>query len=71
MTDIDELMSRDPLDLAATDIDEIIAYERTQRARRAAGEKVSKPKVSGLSDVLSKIVQKAAPAQPKIERRRL
>lgn len=37
-SELDELMSRDPLDLSAADIDSIIAYERQFRARKAAGE---------------------------------
>lgn len=38
-TDLDELMSRDPLSLSAQDIDAIIAYQRQARARREAGVK--------------------------------
>lgn len=37
-SELDELMSRDPLSLSAADIDSIIAYERQFRARKAAGE---------------------------------
>ncbi len=44
MSELDELMSRDPLDLSSADIDAIIAYHRKARARRAAGEKPTKPK---------------------------
>lgn len=36
-SELDELMSRDPLELSAQDIDKIIAYQRQQRARREAG----------------------------------
>lgn len=39
-SELDELISRDPLELSAQDIDKIIAYQRQQRARREAGEKV-------------------------------
>lgn len=37
-SELDELMSRDPLDLSAQDIDSIIAYHRDLRAKKAAGE---------------------------------
>jgi len=37
-SELDELMSRDPLELSAADIDSIIAYERQFRARKANGE---------------------------------
>ena len=36
-SELDELMSRDPLTLAAQDIDKIIAMQRANRARREAG----------------------------------
>ena len=36
-SELDELMSRDPLELSAQDIDKIIAYQRNQRARKEAG----------------------------------
>lgn len=36
-SELDELISRDPLDLSAADIDKIIAYQRSARARREAG----------------------------------
>jgi hypothetical protein len=45
-SELDELMSRDPLTLSAQDIDKIIQYQRAQRARREAG----KGKKSQLSD---------------------
>lgn len=37
-SELDELMSRDPLDLSSQDIDAIIAYHRDLRAKKAAGE---------------------------------
>lgn len=37
-SELDELMSRDPLDLGAAGIDSIIAYHRDLRAKKAAGE---------------------------------
>lgn len=36
-SELDELMSRDPLNLSAQDIDSIIAFQRAARARREAG----------------------------------
>jgi len=42
MTDLDELMSRDPLSLSAQDIDEIIAYQRKARAQRESGARPAK-----------------------------
>jgi len=71
MTDLDELMSRDPLDLSDQDIEAIIAWHRNQRARKASGEKVTKP-VTNLDFILNKLqIAKAAeePAQPTIKRR--
>ena len=46
MSELDELMSRDPLELSAQDIDKIIAYQRQARARRESGERTRKPKAS-------------------------
>lgn len=36
-SELDELISRDPLELSAQDIDRIISYQRQQRAKREAG----------------------------------
>jgi hypothetical protein len=47
MTDLDELMSKDPLELSKQDIDEIIAYQRKNRALREAGVKVKKGTADG------------------------
>lgn len=55
LLDVDTLMARDPLSLSAQDIDQIIAYHRKARARKAAGEKPIKPKID-ISAIL-----KAAP----------
>lgn len=38
-SELDELMSRDPLALSAQDIDKIIQFQRQARARREAGPK--------------------------------
>lgn len=37
-SELDELMSRDPMHMSRDDIDAIIAYERQFRARKANGE---------------------------------
>lgn len=41
-SELDELMSRDPLQLSAQDIDAIIQYQRQARARRESGAKTKK-----------------------------
>ena len=60
MTNLDELMSRDPLSLSDQDLAEIISYHRTQRARRAAGEKPKKPvePSEDISDLRAKLMPK-------------
>lgn len=68
---IDELMNRDPLELSAQDIDEIIAYQRKQRARTEAGvkpEKPTGPKIS-LDTILTTL--KIAPPKVDIGKRRI
>lgn len=69
-TDLDELMSRDPTELSKIDIDQIIAYHRKQRQRRASGEKPSKD-TAGTKIDLSKIISglKPKPIGPIIKRR--
>ena len=69
-SDLDDLMSRDPLNLSTQDIDSIIAYHRNQRARRAAGEKPSKPASAGIdiSQITKKLVKEAKPVV-KMDRR--
>jgi hypothetical protein len=79
---LDDLISRDPLDLSAQDIDKIIAYQRQQRASREAGVKPKRgqradaPKVSldlaalGLVTTKPKIVAPTT-ASPSGFRRRL
>jgi len=61
--DLDELMSRDPLDLSSQDIDQIIQYHRNQRARRASGEKPAKTASAGIdiSAITNKLVKEAKP----------
>jgi hypothetical protein len=70
MTDLDELMSRDPLSLSDQDIESIIARHRNQRARKASGEKISKPAVN-LDFILNKlqITKSEENPQPTIKRR--
>ena len=69
---LDELMSLDPLELTATNIDEIIAYHRKARASAVGGKKVKResgPKLD-LGEVISGLV--AAPQTttvPTIRRR--
>jgi hypothetical protein len=41
-SELDELISRDPLDLSAQDIDSIIAMQRQHRARKEAGGRTRK-----------------------------
>lgn len=67
--DINELMSRDPCDLSAQDIDEIIAYHRRARAKRASGEKTTTPHAKVDLSSLLKISAPPAPASAPIKRR--
>lgn len=67
MTDLDLLMSRieeinakAANELSPEDIDLLITYHRHQRARKAAGEKVTKPKVD-ISQITQRLVTKANP----------
>lgn len=47
---LDELMSKDPLELTNADLDKIIAYQRSMRAKAEGGVKVAKVKAaSGVS----------------------
>lgn len=70
MSDLDELMSRDPLELSEIDLKQIIEYHRNLRARRAAGEKFTKPKPAGIdiSSVTDKLLADRKPVV-KIERK--
>ena len=60
MQRVDEINTKLPAELTAPDIDTIIAYHRQQRARRAAGEKPTRPKVD-----LEALLGMAAPPKPK------
>lgn len=69
-SELDELISRDPLELSAQDIDKIIAFQRAARARRESGGRTKKgvdaPKVSldlvalGLAKTDTKTITPAA-----------
>ena len=68
-SELDELMSRDPLNLSAQDIDAIIAYQRQARARREAGGKTKRtasdaPKQSLDLAALGLIKKPQAPPKP-------
>lgn len=68
MTELDELMSRDPLELSEQDIEKIVTYHRHQRARKASGEKPTKPTVD-LSGILNKLQFTKPEASSTIKRR--
>lgn len=68
MSDVDLLMDLDPLSLSDADIDAIVAYHRNIRAKKAAGEKPTKPKVD-VSSAVSSILNKIKPAETKPVRR--
>ena len=65
-SELDELMSRDPLELSAADIDSIIAYQRQQRAKRETGgvrTRKPKPEATGTIDLAALL--KATGSAPK------
>ncbi len=67
--ELDLLMDKDPLELSAQDLDDIIAYQRKARANFEAGVKPKKdtgPK-QDLGAVLAALVPKVEPV--KIKRR--
>lgn len=63
-SELDELMSRDPVEMSAKDIDDIIAYCRQQRARKEAGGKTTRRKStdapSGI-DLVALVTKKPSP----------
>lgn len=69
--ELDELMSRD-LPLSTTDLDAVIDWHRKQRARRASGEKPTKPASAtvDISHIISKKVAEITPPT-NITRRKL
>jgi len=72
-TDLNVLMSLDPLELTRQDRDQIIAYQRKQRAQREAGVKVKKPKAESppidFKSLMSTVVKPAPKAGSTIRRR--
>lgn len=70
---VDELMSLDPVHMVKDDIDAIIAYHRSNRAKADAGAKAAKekPKVSIMAagGLLDQMMKK--PEQAPIARRKL
>jgi hypothetical protein len=71
-TDINVLMSLDPNELTHRDLDQIIAYERKQRAQRESGARVKKPKgETPQIDIKALLgsVPKPAPSGPTMKRR--
>ena len=75
MTDLDLLMSKDPLEMTAEDIDEIIAYHRRRRATLAAGGKAPRAKKAegpaGPKLDLKKLGLVKAPSAAPLTRRKL
>lgn len=74
MSDLDELMRRiedinakPAIDLTSTDIDDIIKYHRHSRARKAKGEKPSKPQSIDISQVMMKLTKPKT--EVKVDRR--
>jgi len=64
MSDLDELMRRiedinakPAIDLTSEDIDDIIKYHRHSRARKAKGEKPTKPQSVDISQVMMKLTK--------------
>ena len=74
MSDLDELMRRiedinakPAIDLTSSDIDDIIKYHRHSRARKAKGEKPSKPQSVDISQVMMKLTKPKS--EVKVDRR--
>lgn len=62
-SDLDTLMSQDPLSLSDQDLDRIIAYQRKMRGLREAGVRVRKPKETGIAPKLDLATLMAKPAK--------
>lgn len=72
MSDLDELMDRDPLELSSQDLDAIIAYQRKHRANLEGGKgKAKKEQGPGLKLDLAALglVAKPTAVEPTIKRR--
>ena len=65
----DRLMSEDPLNLSAQDIDEIIAYNRRMKKSYESGVKPSKTPTEGPKINLQALGILAPQTQPKVTRR--
>ncbi len=67
MTDLDDLMEKDPLDLTSDDIEALIAQQRKYRAQREAGtfKSVRKPTANAPAIDLKKLglIPKADPVK--------
>lgn len=68
-SDLDVLMSLDPLGLSAQDLDRIIAYQRKTRIQREAGVKTKKPKAVAPKMDLSALIAKPAITSSSFKRR--
>lgn len=73
MSDLDDLMSLDPLSLSDQDIDKIIERQRKHRGLVEKGVKVKKdkgPEITGaLEGLMVKMTGSFAPSGPKVSRR--
>ena len=71
-SELDELMSRDPLSMTTEDIDKIIAYQRQVRAQREAAPKGRKKDLVDMTgqalDLSALGLVKPAPAAPVISK---
>jgi hypothetical protein len=65
MSDLDELLARDALDLSSQDIDALIGYYRNIRVKKARGEKPEKIASASIdiSEITKKLVRDVKPAQ--------
>lgn len=64
-TNIDALMQKDPLELSAKDIDEIIAYQRKARSSYESGVKVKKGEAAPKIDLVGLGLIRAKPTLTK------
>ncbi len=69
MSDLDELMSRDPTQLTNDDIEEIIKYQRQQRAARETGVRTSRSRPKPPTEKIDLTGLASAPSIPIIKRR--
>jgi len=71
MSRIDAINSKSPHELTDDDLNDLIAYHRRARARKAAGEKLDKPSkpTVDLGSLLNLPTAKPASSLPQITRR--